>query len=218
MSRPFKRASLAFAVALGLLLLCAGAASAHKVSVFAYAEGGRVFTESYYVDGSKVANSPIEVFDSTGKVLLSGRTDDAGQFSFTPPAGVKGGLRIVVTASMGHKAETVLAASELPVTARTEVSKPKAEPSEPRRIEAKSAPKAHNPAPTAQPARSVLTQEELAQIRQTVAQELDARLTPLARQLASMSQDRITMTDIVGGLGYIAGLLGVVFFMKGRGR
>jgi len=208
---PFRRASLVLTLALGLLLVFAGVASAHKVSVFAYAEGGRVFTESYYVDGSKVADSPVEVFDSSGKKVIQGRTDASGQFSFATPAGTKGGLRIVVTASMGHKAETELAASEFTPATKATAPRPK--------VETRLAPvkETHSHEPT-QPSRSSLTQEELGQIREVVSRELDSRLAPIARQLAATSHDRITMTDIIGGLGYIAGLLGVVFFMKGRGR
>ncbi|GAG37023.1 unnamed protein product, partial [marine sediment metagenome] len=34
---------------------------AHKVNVFAYIEGGKIYTESYFNDGKKCINSEIEV-------------------------------------------------------------------------------------------------------------------------------------------------------------
>ncbi|GAH32230.1 unnamed protein product [marine sediment metagenome] len=36
---------------------------AHKVSIFAYIEGDKIYTESYFSDGTKCVNSKIEVFD-----------------------------------------------------------------------------------------------------------------------------------------------------------
>ena len=76
---------------------------AHKVHVFAWVEGDKVYTESYFSDGNKAAHSRIEVFDSYGKLLLAGKTDGAGKFSFKLPASPA--LRIVLNASEGHTAE-----------------------------------------------------------------------------------------------------------------
>ena len=43
---------------------------AHKVNVFAYIEGGKIYTESYFNDGKKCIESKIEVFDNRGNKLL----------------------------------------------------------------------------------------------------------------------------------------------------
>ena len=37
---------------------------AHKVNVFAYVEGEKIYTESYFNDGKKCIDSKIEVFDN----------------------------------------------------------------------------------------------------------------------------------------------------------
>jgi nickel transport protein len=44
------------AVLVGVLLV-SGTALAHKVNLFAYVEGGTVFTESYFPDGRAVENN-----------------------------------------------------------------------------------------------------------------------------------------------------------------
>ena len=85
-------------------------ALAHKVNIFAYVEGDTIFTESYFNDGRKCVNSKITVFDSSGNQLLEGVTNQEGEFSFKSPKKID--LRIVLTASMGHKNEYILAASE----------------------------------------------------------------------------------------------------------
>ena len=96
----------------GICILLSCNVSAHRVNIFAYAENGRVYTESYYSDGSPAVNSRIEVFDNkTGKLLLSGSSDAGGRFSFGLPQ--KAAMRIVLNASMGHRNECVLMEEEL---------------------------------------------------------------------------------------------------------
>jgi nickel transport protein len=74
---------------------------AHKVNVFAYVEGGKVFTESYFPDGSPVEGGKVLVYDSQDVLLLEGKTDKAGLFSFDVPK--VDDLTIVIEATMGHK-------------------------------------------------------------------------------------------------------------------
>ena len=88
-----------------------GSAQAHKVNIFAYAEGGTVYAESYFPDGKAVQDGTIEVYDSQGQKLLEGKTDQEGKFSFPVPK--KDDLRIVIIASMGHKNDYVLKKDEL---------------------------------------------------------------------------------------------------------
>ena len=55
---------------------------AHKVNIFAYVEGKKIYTESYFNDGKKCVDSKIEVFDNQGNILLEGLTDQEGMFFF----------------------------------------------------------------------------------------------------------------------------------------
>lgn len=81
--------------------LFAGNALAHRVSLFAYVEGGKIYTESYFPDGKPVAGGKLSVYDSQGNLLLEGTTDKEGMFNFTVPKADD--LTIVIDASMGHK-------------------------------------------------------------------------------------------------------------------
>jgi nickel transport protein len=94
-----------------LLVLTVGGASAHKVNVFAYAEGGTIHTESYFPDGKAVEGGTIEVFDTAGSKLLEGKTDQEGKFSFQISR--KEDLTIVLNASMGHRNEYLLKKKEM---------------------------------------------------------------------------------------------------------
>jgi nickel transport protein len=87
--------------------LATGLAFAHKVQIFAYVEKGEVFTESYFADGSPVKAGKIEVYGKDGSKITEGSTDDKGAFAFPLPKDPVG-VKIVIDAGMGHKAEYIL--------------------------------------------------------------------------------------------------------------
>lgn len=84
-----------------LIVLTGTTALAHKVNLFAYVEGGKVYTESYFPDGTPVESGKVLVYDSRNSLLLEGLTDKAGLFSFNVPK--VDDLTIVIEATMGHK-------------------------------------------------------------------------------------------------------------------
>ncbi len=86
-------------------------AHGHKVNIFAYAENGKIFTESYFPDGKPVEDGVIEVLDSQSQKVAEGKTDKEGKFSLPIPK--KDDLTIVINASMGHKNTFLLKKSEL---------------------------------------------------------------------------------------------------------
>lgn len=93
------------------VFLFAANAQAHKVNLFAYVEGGKIYTESYFPDGKPVAGGKISVYDSQGHLLLEGITDKQGMFNFAIPKADD--LTIVIDASMGHKNHYKLKKSEV---------------------------------------------------------------------------------------------------------
>jgi len=93
------------------LFLSAGLALAHKINVFAYAEAGEVKVESYFADGRPVKQSRVRVYDSSEKLLLEGKTDDAGLYSFPIPK--TDDLKIVVREILGHRNEFLLKKTEI---------------------------------------------------------------------------------------------------------
>lgn len=45
---------------------------------------------------------------------------------------------------------------------------------------------------------------------------LDKKLAPILRALAEMQEQKIRLTDVLGGLGYIFGLVGVAAYFNSR--
>ena len=56
-----------------VMLMSAGlSAQAHKVNMFAFAEGNEVFVEGYFTDGKKPKKCEVIVYDVKDKALLTG--------------------------------------------------------------------------------------------------------------------------------------------------
>jgi nickel transport protein len=89
-------------------------ALAHRVLVFATVQGDTIHTESKFIPDTPMRRGKIMVLDAkTGKMLLTGETDEQGKFSFPIPAEARAGkmdLKIVAEAAMGHRGEWLLKA------------------------------------------------------------------------------------------------------------
>lgn len=92
-------------------LLLATPAHAHKVNLFAYVEGGQIFSESYFPDGRPIKQAVVEIYTADEQLLQQGITDDEGLYSCAIPKFVD--LKLVVRASMGHRASFDIKQAEL---------------------------------------------------------------------------------------------------------
>ena len=169
---------------------------AHKVNVFAYIEGEKIYTESYFNDGKKCIDSKIEVFDNQGNKLLEGLTDKEGEFSFEVPS-EDGNLKIVLTASMGHRAEYSISADEI----RGSIGLIKEENEEPVSI--------------VFPETSSV---DLKEIQSIIEDTLDKKLKPIMKEIKKSQEDKISPTEIIGGIGYIIGIFGIIAYFLSRKR
>jgi nickel transport protein len=182
--------------------LTAGAALAHRVNVFAWVEGETVFVECKYPDGTKVHEGVIRVLDSAGKELLSGKTNDKGEFSFKVPK--LDDLTIVLEAGMGHRGDWPLSRQDLSPAGEAQRQAPPAASQTAPKTEA---PSANEPSPAAAPPLP-------AGIDKAIEKALDKKLAPIMRILAEMQEQKVRLTDVLGGLGYIFGLVGVAAYFK----
>jgi len=170
-----------------------GSALAHKVMIFAWVEGDTVFTESKFSGGKKAINAPVVIFDKDGKKLLEGKTDNKGEFSFKIPKVTD--LRIVLNAAMGHKAEWTIPESEIRESGDI--------------VEKKSADETSGPIAVG------LSKEE---VRKIVEYSLDKKLRPIVRMMTESKNTKPSLTEIIGGIGYIFGLMGVALYFMNRGK
>ncbi len=185
-----------------MVLLFPSAVMAHRVSVFAYQEGNQIHVEGFFSDGSPTKQATIEVYDMKGKKLFSGTTNEKGTLSFAvPPAGGK--LKVVLIASMGHRAETVF-----------ELKKTKTE----KAVPASAPPQAVNQETPELPAVTSGKTVGIAEkaIRAIVHEEVAKAVQPVMRALARQEAEKISFSDVIGGIGWIMGLMGIWMMMKAR--
>jgi nickel transport protein len=188
-----------------LLLACAGPASAHKLLMFAAADGAHIDGEVFFAGGGKAAGVPVSVTDAAGKVLAELRSGPDGRFSYTAEAPTA--HHLVAMTPDGHRAEWRVGAEELaaalPAAAAEEA--PAALADDQGAVGADAAEKAGAPAePTLDPAL-------LAAIEQAVAHQV----RPL-REEAAAARHAAGFRDVLGGIGYIVGLAGLGLWWQSR--
>ena len=195
---------IVWAIVLGVSFLLNGNAHAHRVNIFAWVEGDTVLVECKYPDGREVYEGVIRVLDSAGKELLNGKTNAKGEFSFKVPR--QDDLTIVLEAGMGHRADWPLSKQDLAPAGEAPKPEPAA-PSEP-------APKTEAPPPAAKESAPGAASPPPAGIDQAIEKALDKKLAPVLRMLAEMHEQKVRLTDVLGGIGYIIGLVGVAAYFK----
>jgi nickel transport protein len=196
-------------VLLCILYVGVDSASAHRVNVFAWVEGDTIYVEGKFSGGKKVKSGKIVVTDPRGNKLLSGLTNDQGEFSFKVPQ--RTDLKIVLIAGQGHQAKWTIRAAEmedLPSKTASDESAEKAVQSEPKKAVAITSVDARTAAPD-----TALKPEELEAIIETV---LDRKLKPITRMLVDIRQDAPSVGDIFAGIGYILGLVGIAAYVQSR--
>jgi nickel transport protein len=165
----------------------------HKVTIFAWVDGDTVFTESKFSGGKKAINAQVLVFDRDGKRLLEGKTDRKGEFSFKVPKITD--LSIVLNAGMGHRAEWMIPESEI--------------------REASGLLETKESTGSSQPVTVGLSKEEITHL---IERSLDKKLGPIIRMISESQTKGPSVTEIVGGIGYIFGLMGVALYFFSRGK
>lgn len=195
-----------------LLILCSSSqVFAHKIRIFAWEEGNTVHSESKFSGGKAAKNSDILVTEAqSGKVLLTGKTDSKGAFSFPIPSTETETLKIEVNSGDGHK-NSWLHDLSTPQQKRTVAETRMVTPPTPPATTVENSKLEHELSYT-QPNPSC-DQQEMMVLFETV---LEKKLAPLRRTLAENSNSKPTLKDILGGIGYILGLAGIAAYFKSK--
>lgn len=189
------------------LLWSAVPACAHKASIFAFVQGELFVAEGYFGGKTKAIDCVVEVFDQAGNKLKEGKTDANGTFSFPIKdlGPISGDVRFLLTAGSGHKADYLVSASELPgATGRSKTP-------------------AVDAAGESGASGSQVQQADPDLIKKIVEDSLQQQLAPVMAMLGSQQKllleqkDRSpSLTDIIGGIGWIFGILGIAGYFAGR--
>lgn len=189
-------------------------ALAHRVMIFAWVEGDTVHTQSKFSRGKRAKGAQVLVFDSEGNRLLEGKTDERGEFSFKVPK--KTDLKIVLKPSMGHMAEWNIPAEEI-----TEVGDVSGSRTAEAGVGVGNEGAAHlsggvnTSSKLSVPTAVSLSRQELLDL---IDESLDRKLAPITDMLADSLDRGPGVTEVIGGIGYIFGLVGVALYFASRRR
>ena len=146
----------------------------------------------------KAKNAIVEVFDDKGNRLMEGRTDAKGEFSFKAPR--KSEMKIVVSAGAGHRGEWIISAGEFDDGHAPSQTSPQQMPAKKKKI--------------AEP--QTVSGPRPEEIQAAVEKALDKKLKPILKMLAESRDQGPKIKDILGGIGYILGLVGLGAYIHYR--
>jgi len=191
-------------------------AAAHKIRIFATAEGSTISGYAYFTGGGRLKQATVQVFAPGGQRLDEILTDEKGEFTFEAKHPCDH-LLTVETAD-GHVAEWTVGAKELP-DRLPPLAGPTSRTSTELITEAKEA-LAENLAEGRCKTDSVTA----ADIERAVAKAVSEEIAPLRKQInlyreqIEQYEEKIRLRDILGGVGYLLGLAGLAFYFLGLRR
>ena len=178
-----------------MLLFFQGNAYSHAVRIFAAAEGETIKGYVYFPGGGRLQNGTIKIYGPGEAFLAQVQTDQNGAFTYK--AQDKTDHLFVYESADGHRAQFLLAGEQLA---------------------------GNDAVAAASGTTSILNQVSgNQQVDVPVSPHLEAALErvvarqiiPLRQQIETYEQ-KVRLHDILGGIGYIFGLAGLAFFLKGR--
>jgi len=196
-------------------LLSSGAALAHNVRVFAWAEGNEIVGETAFSGGRPAKNATIVVrARGSDTVLATTRTDGQGRFRFPIPRAArreKPQLVIVLAAGQGHQGEWVLdAADYLPGEEEAKSGAVAGDSGAAARAKTGSAGEGPE---SAAPASLAL---DRAGLEALVSRSVEIQLRPVKRMLVESENREPDLRDVLGGIGYLIGMAGILFYCRAR--
>ena len=180
--------------------------------MFASAENNVITGYVYYTTGGKPKKAAVLVEDQRGNRLGEVMTNENGEFTFR--AEIRQDYTFILELADGHHATFTLTADELPEslpTAETEQVAP---------------PKGHQQAEQEGerissinekllPQNNFKPQISLEEFEKIIDKTVNKQIRPLREQLEKY-EEKIRLHDILGGIGYIIGLMGLGYFLSRR--
>lgn len=162
---------------------------AHRINIFALDEGGEVYTESTFAGKRPVKKGTVRVFNRQKVLLLTGETNEKGIYTFARPD--SGMLTVEVDAGMGHKNSWELEAVEGAVHVEAPVED------------------------TVYPLEASMT--PIGSLSPSDWKKMEAVVETAVTLSLHRAKAETRLQDIVGGFGYIVGLLGFALWFRSRG-
>jgi nickel transport protein len=190
--KPTNRPVKVVFLILVMMALLTGTAFAHRITIVGWVEGDTVYLEGYFSGGTVPKDALIQVSDPDGNILHEGRTDDNGEHSFKVPGMFT--LTVLIDAGAGHQATCEIPEDEI-------------------RQEAALLQQASGGDGSS--AGGVALDETV--LRAIIASEVGKQMKQFSRDMnTGGGHGGPAVTDILGGIGYVIGLVGLGAYIHYR--
>lgn len=166
--------------------LCVSA-HAHRLNLFATASNGVIAGNAYFSDGKPAKGLAVQAVAPDGTLLGQTNTNDEGRFEYKPLS-LGGAVTLKTVSGDGHAAEFTVSAAEL-----------------------SGAPVAPERLTTAETTAGAA----VGGIERIVDEAVSRQVRPLREQLDAFEHE-VRIRDVIGGIGYIVGAVGLVALLKSR--
>ncbi len=203
-----KKILFQYVIAIILSLYCSSMAMAHRINVFCWVEEGQIQCYAKFSTGNPVKEGDYKVYNSAGKLLYEAKGDKKGNFHYKIPENIlqhPQDLKIECIAEMGHKNFWVVKKDEIVPSSEMEEE------------ESSLSGKKETPQVESTPSQA---QKEIGidkkELEKIVSKVMDRELAPIKMDLAMLKEHPIQIRDVLGGIGYILGLMGIFFYFKSK--
>ncbi len=180
------------------------AVMAHRINVFCWVEEAKIQCYAKFSTGNPVKEGDYKVYDSKGKLIFEGKGDAKGNFTYKIPKDIlehPQDLKVECIAEMGHKNFWVVKKEELMPSSEGEVEEESSPPEE-----GVSSPQT----------KTQVVGIDKKEMEQIVTKVLEKELAPIKMDLAMLKEHPIQIRDVLGGIGYILGIMGIFLYFKSR--
>ncbi len=202
-----KKILFQYCLIIGILICSCSMASAHRINVFCWVEEGEIQCYSKFSTGNPVKEGDYKVYDSTGKLLYEAKGDKKGNFHYKIPKSIlehPEDLKIECIAEMGHKNFWVVKKDE--IVPSSDMEEESSSYGEEEGSSLQSPPKENKKVVG-------IDRKELEKILSKV---LERELAPIKMDLAMLKEHPIQIRDVLGGIGYILGIMGIFLYFKSK--
>jgi len=183
-----------------LFLLSSTMCWAHRIDVFCYVEDKDVKCYSKFSTGTPVVQGTYKVY-ANDKLIFQGKGDKKGNFFFHIPENLLKDpvdIKVVCEASMGHKNYWIVRKDEYSYEKEQTANDDTEEISE--NLEGK----------------IESTSVDYKKLEKIFKKVLSTELSPIKKDIAELSSPKIGLRDILGGIGYIFGFMGIILYFKSK--
>lgn len=193
-----------------LLFICVTHSYAHRINVFCYVEKTKIKCYSKFSTGSKVKKGSYKVY-ANDKLLFEGYGDDNGNFFYEIPKDLLDNpqdIKIECIAEMGHKNYWIIKKYEYSNISKQNEKIDQSSFNEDDLFQDNDNKNTnHN---------YTETNINIKDLENIIERIISREIAPIKMDISEMKEHKTDIRDILGGIGYILGIMGIILYFKSK--